>query len=238
MVGTISASFDGLQHMADEPGAKSRRAAVKAPRPAASISPETGEVTSVSRRIHERDRLLGFSALFMSVLSLLIAYNQTRMMRQQVAAASWPLLKFTSGNTGPGGAPLLDLIVQNAGVGPAVVKRFEYRYRGRTYNNIWHLLQDCCDYRVLNINPTIKATGVPLTSFVEGTVIRPGESTTLLEMPLSADNQPAWVRLDKARFQFRFDACYCSVLGECWHSDLVSVEPEKVDNCPPARPNK
>ncbi|MEO6579574.1 MAG: hypothetical protein ABIN83_00295 [Sphingomicrobium sp.] len=223
--------------MAEGPSAKRGSGADHATRPAVPVQAERPETLQRAAAHSQSDRLLGLSALFMSVLSLVIAYNQTRMMRQQVAAASWPLIQFSSSNTGPNG-PLLGLSVQNAGVGPAVVKRFEYRYRGHAYNNIWNLLHDCCDYSIREVDPTTKDAGVPLTSFVEGTVIRPGESTTLLEMPLSEPNRSAWLKLDKARFELKFDACYCSVLGECWRSDLVSVDPQKVENCPSARSSR
>jgi hypothetical protein len=73
--------------------------------------------------------------------------------------------------------------------------------------------------------------GSPLTSPVTNTIIRPGESTTFFRMGLSPANRTAWVLLDKARFELKFDACYCSVLGECWRSNLRDIEPEPVKSC-------
>jgi hypothetical protein len=180
------------------------------------------------------DLVIATCAIFMSVLSLLIAYNQARMMRQQVAATSWPLLQFGSGNT-ESGKPLIAMSVQNAGVGPAIVKHFDLYYRGRAYSNVFNLLADCCEYRVTSIDPTRVGPGAPLTSPVEGTIIRPGESTTFFQMPLADENRAPWLLLDKARFELKFDACYCSVPGECWRSDLVGVDPKPVENCPAPR---
>ena len=45
--------------------------------------------------------------------------------------------------------------------------------------------------------------------------------------------QPAiWDRLDAARHRLTFRACYCSVLGDCWASDLTpTAEPREVAQC-------
>jgi len=180
------------------------------------------------------DLVIATCAIFVSVLSLLIAYNQANMMRQQVAATSWPLLQFTSGNTNDAvSKPVLTLGVQNAGVGPAIVKHFTIHHRNREYTNIYKLLSDCCGYRITTFDPTSIVPGTPLTQPIAGTIIRPGETTIFFQMDLAPDNRKSWLLLDKVRNELTFDACYCSVLGECWKSDLVEIDPKSVKSCPP-----
>jgi hypothetical protein len=181
------------------------------------------------------DLVIATCAIFVSVLSLLIAFNQSRMMRQQVAATSWPLLQFASGNTDDRtAASVISLAVENDGVGPAIVKRFVMKYQGKDYTNIYALLAECCGYRITDFDPTRLKPGMPLSSPVEGTIIRPGESIEFFRIALAPGNRATWLKLDRARFKLAFDACYCSVLGECWSSDLASVDPEPVRECAPA----
>jgi hypothetical protein len=178
------------------------------------------------------DMVVAACAIFMSLLSLAIAFNQTRMMRQQVAASSWPLVQYSSGNTDDQKHLVISLNVKNAGVGPAIIKQFTLRYGNRSYKNVFEFLADCCQYRVTHFDPGVIEPGSPLTSPIEGTIIRPGDDNTFLSMPLAPENRAAWTKLDHARSQLSFDACYCSVLGECWRSNLRDIEPESVDDCP------
>lgn len=177
------------------------------------------------------DLVIAGAAIFLSVLSLLIAIKHGMIMRDLVSANSWPLLQYTTSNTDEQQKLSIDLRVQNAGVGPAIVKRFTVHYRGRVYTEPYRLLRDCCGYVVPGTDTASFVPGVPIVGAVEGTVIRAGESAGYLVMDLAETNADVWRRLDQARFQLRFDACYCSVLGECWTSDLTGVEPEQVEQC-------
>jgi len=211
------------------------------PKPEGNFRPIEPPVTITSQGLdawpprtgHARtDMIIAGCAIFISLLSLLIAFNQTRMMRQQVAASSWPLLQYSTGNTDEKNSKLaISMAVQNAGVGPAIVKRFDIYYRDRRYTNIFKLLADCCGYQIKTVDPTVVPPGTPLTFPVTNTIIRPGESTTFFQMGLSRANKDSWVLLDKARFELKFDACYCSVIGECWRSNLRDIEPEPARSC-------
>jgi hypothetical protein len=41
-----------------------------------------------------------------------------------------------------------------------------------------------------------------------------------------------WKRLNRERFGISYSACYCSVFGTCWESDLTGVDPREVKACP------
>lgn len=180
------------------------------------------------------DLIVAGSAILISVISLIVAIEHGRSMQKLVAASSWPLLQYASGNTDDQNRSSINLSITNAGVGPAMVKRFRLLYRGRSYDNAYKFLWDCCGYSVRTVDPTKHEEGVPLTSMVEASVIRGGDTATYLLMPLAASNKDAWKKLDRARFEVKFDACYCSVLGECWNSDLRGLDPKSAKACPPA----
>ncbi|HEY7643310.1 MAG TPA: hypothetical protein VH814_26515 [Steroidobacteraceae bacterium] len=63
------------------------------------------------------------------------------------------------------------------------------------------------------------------------TVLRAGDDTLILG--LKREGQEAlWDKLNTLRFELKFRACYCSVFDECWVSDLVTVSPQPVEQCP------
>ena len=184
------------------------------------------------------DLVIAGSAILISCISLFIAIQQSRTMQKQVAAASWPLLQFSSENTDEHDRPVINMSITNAGVGPALIKRFRIIYRGRTYDGYYPFLDACCGYSVAADDSTKVLRGTPQTSFIEGSVIKAGENRPFLMMALTPENSSAWKKLDAARFELRFDACYCSVLGDCWQSDLRVLDPKPVKACPPIDPNK
>jgi len=178
------------------------------------------------------DLTIAGSAILISCVSLFIATQQSRTMEKTLAASSWPLLQFASGNTSDTGKPSISMIVDNEGVGPAIVRRFRIVYGGKEYDNLYVLMRDCCGYVVTSTDPTKIDAGTALSQPVESKVIKGGDKITFFMMNLAPGNADSWRKLDAARFKMRFDTCYCSVLGECWQSDLRSLDQTKVDQCP------
>ena len=68
-------------------------------------------------------------------------------------------------------------------------------------------------------------------SIIDGTVLRPGESTEVTWM--TGDRaDPLIDKLWGAVPYMTFRACYCSVFDECWLSDMASLEAQPVKACP------
>ena len=45
-------------------------------------------------------------------------------------------------------------------------------------------------------------------------------------------NEGIWNKLNFARHKLSYHACYCSVLDECWTSDLTpTAQPRRVGQC-------
>ena len=177
------------------------------------------------------DLIIAGSAILISCVSLFIAIQQSRTMEKTLAASSWPLLQFASGNTDDNYKPSINLAVENQGVGPAIVKRFRIVYGGKASSNPYAMLRDCCSYVVTDSNPTKISAEATLSQPVEGRVIKGGDTITFFIMPFAEKNADAWRKLDAARFKLRFDACYCSVLGDCWQSDLSTLDQTRVNQC-------
>jgi hypothetical protein len=145
--------------------------------------------------------LVGVSALFVSGYT---AYVQ----RQQLRAAVWPILEYGTGNE-----PKIRFMLNNKGVGPAIIRNVVVRVDGEAVRN-WH------DALQKLLGPgEHKYT----QSSISGRTFSAGESMDVL-VPYDADGGPLtfeksaalWTALNKGRGRVAIEICYCSTLGECW----------------------
>ena len=179
------------------------------------------------------DLVIAATAILLSLISLKVAVDNARTQEKMVAASSWPILFFSTGNQsdeGPSPQKLITLTVRNDGAGPALVKHVGVHYRERALAGSNALIRACCV--PADVKPQeLEALSLG-TQRIGQSVIPPGGETTFIYMPETPQNAEAWAKLNRARFQLKFDVCYCSVLGECWRSDLSGMEPREVDQCP------
>jgi hypothetical protein len=178
---------------------------------------------------------VAIAALVTSVTSIWLSLSQGDEMARLVQAQSWPYLEYVSSNTGDNGAPVIDIMVRNAGVGPAKVESFAITYNGKPVKGWAQLIAACC---VPEGTPRDKIDLPTLTDnrMISGKlisrVLRASDSLTLLHLPKTDANAPLWTRLDDARFKLQLSICYCSVFDECWISDLRSTTQQAVKTCP------
>jgi hypothetical protein len=173
------------------------------------------------------DLAVPLSALAISVISLIIGIHHGRTMQDMakanarlVQANSWPLLQYVTGNATEAGVQQIELKVENAGVGPAKLMSLEIfkdEQRIRTPIDLVQALdpQAARPRMMLGMAPT---------------VLRAGESMLVVGL-LREGNEALWEKLNTARFQLKYKACYCSVFDECWVSDLVTMSPQPVEHC-------
>lgn len=174
------------------------------------------------------DFLAAMAAIFISLVSLVVAVRGEATQRGLLAANSWPFVQLSK-NLGPDKA-LLD--VENAGVGPAKIMTFEVFYGGQLASNPHDLLRLCCEGQAA-------ASGTdhePHPDFTSGSVydnvLRPGEHIVALEVRKSAAAPALFDKFVAAMPKLTFRGCYCSVLQECWLADLRSMEQKPVPSCP------
>jgi hypothetical protein len=178
------------------------------------------------------DLVLAGSAILISVVSLFIAVAHGRIQEKMLAAASWPVLFLESGNHDEKtGQDVIAMSARNDGAGPAIVKSINVLYKGKRYGQIYPLLVDCCGWRWIGNDREAKIYSA-LTMRLNRSVVPAGGERPMLMVFRTKDNDAIWKRLDAERSGFRFDACYCSILGECWRSDLQGGEPQRVARCP------
>jgi hypothetical protein len=180
---------------------------------------------------HWVDMAIAVSAITISVVSLFVAVENGRTERKLVAANSWPFLVYSSQQNGLVlGSRTILLRVQNSGVGPARIQSVVVRWRGAPVRTRGELLSRCCGMPGVDIGGQIKL-GLVTQNPIVG-VLPARDEVDFLALRERPDNAAIWSALNAARDALTFDACYCSVLDECWRTDLRSTTtPRPVEQC-------
>jgi hypothetical protein len=194
----------------------------------------------MAEKRHWSDTVMAVAALFVSAISLWVAIRTEQANEELVAASTWPFLQVQVSNADADAKLDLQFQVVNTGVGPAKVESFELFWKGKPYPSSAALLAACCSYReVKATSPEAKSHTPLLKGTVQGIVLRAGEAETFIRYRLGDDNLAVWSALDKARESMRYRICYCSVLDQCWRSELSAelyipgqLHPEPVKSCP------
>jgi hypothetical protein len=178
------------------------------------------------------DLILAGSAIFISVVSLVVSIHHGRIMEKlvaanekQVEASTLPILRFSTGNVADNNKAV-HFDVRNGGTGPAIIEWLRVKWNGESTNGPGDLLDRCCRKRA--------EQGVPVwRNFASGMTIPAGQSETIFQFPAAGADAEMYRLLDtEARFKIEVEGCYCSVLDECWTSDFTA-RPHKVTACEP-----
>ena len=181
------------------------------------------------------DMIVGLSAMFVSVVSLVVSFEHGRTMRELVrqneklvAASTIPMLDFTSSNLDDATAkPYFKFTVKNGGVGPAVIDWFELSYKGVAYDKPIDLLHACCAEAMAKDNPK---SGTVWYSSITNNILPARESFDPMTLrPEVGDNLLRAFYAAQPNIKAR--ACYCSVLDECWTTHFETSRPVKVQSC-------
>ena len=181
------------------------------------------------------DIIVGLSAMFISVVSLVVSIEHGRTMEKMVeqnekmvTASTLPYLISYGGQLDEvSRKPALHLTIKNGGVGPAIVEWFEVSYKGKVYGDLTVLLHACCSEAI----PKDGNTSGVVYSNVSGTVLPARETTNFIEFEPGM-LLPLQESLDKARKEMKFSSCFCSVLHECWMTEFSESKAKQVEACP------
>jgi hypothetical protein len=177
------------------------------------------------------DLAIALSAIAISVISLFVAIGHGRTEEKLVAASSWPFLTFQTTRNGlQAGSRVIDLRVQNSGVGPARVQWMRMTLDGTTIRSRADLMSRCCGVPAGTAEEQVRRGLVTQNEPIGVLPARDGvDVLAWRELP---GNAATWAKLDGVRHRLKTEACYCSVLDECWSSDLTATaQPHRVDQC-------
>lgn len=182
------------------------------------------------------DAVIAASVVFISLISLVVSIQHGKSMERMVdqnqklvVASTLPLLSMYGSQIDARGTPLLRLHLHNEGVGPAIIDRFEMRYKGVPYTSIAGLLKACCAEAYL------KSLNDPHTkiiySNVSGFILPAREEALPVSIEQSKSSHKLFDAFENARRDITNYACYCSVLDECWETNFDRKRPQPVKEC-------
>jgi hypothetical protein len=196
---------------------------------------------------HRRlDIVLGLSAMFVSVVSLVVAVEHGRTMERMadantrmVDANSWPFVEFDSHNVDEQGKGAIRLVLTNDGIGPARIETFELWWNGKPMSSAGDLIRACCvttPVELQEAKAAIVAIGIAAPR-----ILRAGEHEVFFAIPSGPGNTELLSKLDDARLKIATRVCYCSVFDQCWvhvsglellrQDPKKSIHPDRVDSC-------
>lgn len=177
---------------------------------------------------HRRlDLVLPLVALFVSFVSILIAWHHSHVMQELVhqnerlvESNSLPYLQISGSNMDR----RLTLKAANQGVGPAKIMTAEILVDGRPVQSLDALIDACCG----------KGDHADLySSLLEGRMVRPGDSVAFVDYRETPANRDHLLAVDRARRDGRIETrlCYCSVFNDCWLAQSDDPTPNPVNSC-------
>jgi hypothetical protein len=196
------------------------------------LSTDADGVRPEPRRTGHRllDLALAGSAILISLVSLGVAVHLGHVQSRLVAANSWPFLHFSSSAGTANGTQYVSVGISNDGAGPAILKSVVVRYRGQPVRGFVELLQACCGLKQGVTKADFRDIGMDEEASLIG-VVRARESVTMLRLLRNSTNADLWQRYSAARGALTFQTCYCSIVGDCWTSDLHTLDPKPVSRC-------
>ena len=177
------------------------------------------------------DLTLAGSAIFISIVSVIISLHHGRTMEKlvatnekQVKASTLPILRFSSGNM-QDNQRIIHFDLRNGGTGPAIVDWLRLKWDGKPAQGPRDLLDRCC------ISPSSHPNTSLYVDMASGQTLPAGHVQTVFAVSMAKVPPDLWERLNNdARFKVQGEACYCSVLEECWTTDFTSP-PKDVKSC-------
>ncbi|RRB17355.1 hypothetical protein [Larkinella knui] len=167
--------------------------------------------------------LLGLSATFLSFAALIVSIFQTRIAREQQQASVWPYVQLAGNHIDND----FVLVLKNNGVGPALLKKAEFGYRGKTAASHIKLFNEVITTEIPR--DSVQRVGRFWNDLRPGDVLKAGDEIEIYK----TQNNSYWADflsdvIADPTFQFRIT--YADVYGNCWLLDQGKVTP--LDDCP------
>lgn len=177
------------------------------------------------------DRLVGISAIVISLCTLIIFIYQTELIREQSRLSVKPRIAFSSSQNQKDSTYQFRQVMVNKGLGPAIIDSMALIYKGKYYE------LDMGDFLGTKF-PNITDYGVLArsTTYVKGTTLRAGEESTFYTYRANLktmDSLALYLGIGEDEEDlFDFEVIYTSIYeDQYWKlSTLDSPEPVLLEN--------
>ncbi len=171
--------------------------------------------------------VIAVSAVLISAASFIATYIQSEASLNQVKAETWPYLQVEHGNVNDDLNREIYFHLENVGVGPAKVKSFRIKLQDRYLNDAYHLVE-----LVFDEGGTLscESNNCLFTNTVSPKILPQGDVLKVFSLFPDEQNLPLWYTLNTVRWRLQPEACYCSLLDECYETNF-DTEPTPVEKC-------
>ena len=180
------------------------------------------------------DKILPFSALAISVISIGVAVHHGEIMNEMAkaneraaAASVWPSLIIDGGEAND---QALYLNIVNSGIGPARIENFQIFFKNKPIPDLNTLIKECCFDELPKGEYSLNYT----FSTVAPNIMGPKDVTKVFKWASTPETNAAWQKFGRlgqnGALQLR--ACYCSVFDQCWETNFETSRPKAVAACP------
>ena len=164
--------------------------------------------------------ILAVCAILISAASFYATYLQASAAEKQVKAMTLPLVQYETSNLDETtNEPAIQFSIVNGGVGPALIKRLELIYKGKSYQSISEVINACCasEYEAFAPKASMDLSqGGYITSAVVNRIIPAQKETKFYTLYDGEASHQLWQKLNKERHHLNVNICYCSLLEECY----------------------
>ena len=180
--------------------------------------------------------IIGMCAMLISVASFYATYLQANSAEQQVKAMTYPLIQHQTNNYSiQTREEAISFVLSNNGVGPAIIRKVEYRFEGKIFRSVHEFISACCgdEFKAFNdIQGTDKSISDAsiITASDRNIILPANDSTQTFYLLKHESNILLWNALNKARRKLNATICYCSLLENCYESKRVG-KVEEVQSC-------
>ena len=168
------------------------------------------------------EKIVSFSAVLISIGTLVVLIYQTNLMSQQQRLSVLPYL--TLGNMGAF-TPAYKYIVFNNGIGPAFLEKVEVKYKGKVYP------YDLYVFLAEHVEGFDEIQNIYYSNIAAGSLIPAQTNVELLIIDDSlADADKLYTMLERLFDEgMSFEITYSSIYGEKWVVKSGEVKPVKID---------
>ncbi len=160
----------------------------------------------MAKRRWSTDRIVSFSAIMISLITLMVFIYQTQLMAEQQRLSVLPHLSFGYINTG---GPNFTVYLSNDGIGPAFVEKMEIQYKDSTYR------KDLPTFLYQDVPEMDSIQNVVHANIVEGQLIPAGRRIEVLKVQNSLVDANRLYSLIGS-LDFRAELIYKSAYNERW----------------------
>ncbi len=171
------------------------------------------------------NRLMALTALFVSVLTLVIFVRQTNIMDEQSRHSIMPYVLIEYDTNEPD--TLITIRLVNHGVGPAIISKRAFFYKGNTYD------QEFRDFLTEQIPEMDSIRIISSSTLMSGTAIPAGGSRLIIAVGGDVYSYQAFRTIMDNLLEnsdFNYDMRYQSVYGDTWMIHGGTAIPVKIED--------